>query len=269
MRIKHLLTLKQNLKPSPWKNLATYWLTIDIHNYSKNFQFLMDNNRAKTLYNKKIFYYQNIVHYIKNNKPRRHKNKNWNKIFLSKNNPRGVKTVDNSWWNPLEETFYQLSTIYQIWKNTFELYAEPSFNNLHYRLLHYPAKTIDTNAQTTTTQTVTTVESQKTTYAFYKMLKNTKIWTHYQTILTKLIGKSCTQQQHLLTLNVTSTNKHSRKPTLTIIQIILFEIFQSTYNNKYDQNLQTIVQVHYKKNKLKNTLDQLRKQFSINEAIAK
>ena len=130
---------------------------------------------------------------------------------------------------------------------------------------------------------MTTVELQKTTYAFYKIFKNTKIWTHYQTILTKLIGKSCTQQQHLLTLNVTSTNKHIRKPTLTIIQIILFEIFQSRYNNMYDQNLlpqhtlisktnahlQTIVQVHYKKNKLKNTLDQFRKQFSINEAIAK
>ena len=67
MRTKYLLTLKQNLKPPPWKNLATYRLTIDIHNYSKDFQFLMDNNRAKTLYNKKIFYYQNIVHYIKNN----------------------------------------------------------------------------------------------------------------------------------------------------------------------------------------------------------
>ena len=29
MRIKHLLTLKQQNNPPPWKNLATYWLTID------------------------------------------------------------------------------------------------------------------------------------------------------------------------------------------------------------------------------------------------
>lgn len=39
MRIKHLFTLKQKHKPSPWKSLATYWLTIDIHNYSKEYHF--------------------------------------------------------------------------------------------------------------------------------------------------------------------------------------------------------------------------------------
>ena len=44
---------------------------------------------------------------------------------------------------------------------------------------------------------------------------------------------------------------------------------QHTLISKTNAHLQTIVQVHYKKNKLKNTLDQFRKQFSINEAIAK
>ena len=57
MRIKHLLKSKQNkIQNSTWKNLATYWLAIDIHNYSKNFQFLMDNNRTKTKNNKKLYY---------------------------------------------------------------------------------------------------------------------------------------------------------------------------------------------------------------------
>ena len=65
MRIKHLLTLKQNLKPPPRKNLATSWLTIDIHNYSKDFQLLMDNGRTKTLNNKKLVYYQDITRHIK------------------------------------------------------------------------------------------------------------------------------------------------------------------------------------------------------------
>ena len=40
MRIKHLLTLKQKHKPPPWKNLAIYWLSIDIHNYFKRFSIL-------------------------------------------------------------------------------------------------------------------------------------------------------------------------------------------------------------------------------------
>ena len=109
------------------------------------------------------------------------------------------------------------------------------------------------------------------------------ILTHYQTILTKLIGKTYIPQQHLLILNIKNANKHIRKLTLTIIQLILLEIWQSRNNNKCDQNLlpqhtlikkinadvQTIVQIHFKKNKLQNTLDQLREQFCMNEAIAK
>ena len=47
------------------------------------------------------------------------------------------------------------------------------------------------------------------------------IWTHYQTVFPKLTGKYYTPQHHLLTLNISNTNKHTRKLTLTIIQIIL------------------------------------------------
>ena len=66
MRIKHILQLKQTHKTPSWKNLATYWLAIDIHNFSKDFRFLMDNNRTKTINGKKPYYYQDIVYYIKN-----------------------------------------------------------------------------------------------------------------------------------------------------------------------------------------------------------
>ena len=66
MRIKHLLTLKEKEKPPSWKNLASYWLTMDIHNYTKEYKFLMNNNRTKTLNGKKPFYYNDIVNYIKN-----------------------------------------------------------------------------------------------------------------------------------------------------------------------------------------------------------
>ena len=44
----------------------------------------MDNNRAKTRYNKKIFYYQNIVHYIKNNNQDVTKTKTETKSFYPK-----------------------------------------------------------------------------------------------------------------------------------------------------------------------------------------
>ena len=92
-----------------------------------------------------------------------------------------------------------------------------------------------------------------------KCIRIQKIWTHHQTILTKLIGKIDTPQQHLLSLNVLNTYKYTRKLTLTIIQIILFEIWRSR-NNKNDKKLlpqhtliskirkelQTIAQAHYK-----------------------
>ena len=66
MRIKHLLTLKQKEKTSPWKNLATYWLAADIYNFAKDYKFLMDNSRTKTITNKKPYYYQDIIYYITN-----------------------------------------------------------------------------------------------------------------------------------------------------------------------------------------------------------
>ena len=65
MRIKHLLSLKQKEKPSSWKNLATYWLTMVIHNYLKEYYFLMNNNITKTRNEKKTFYYNDKINYIK------------------------------------------------------------------------------------------------------------------------------------------------------------------------------------------------------------
>ena len=39
---------------------------MDIHNYTKEYKFLMNNNRTKTLNGKKPFYYNDIINYIKN-----------------------------------------------------------------------------------------------------------------------------------------------------------------------------------------------------------
>ena len=65
MRTKHLMTLNQKEKPLPWKHLATYWLTSDIHNYTQEVNFLMNNNRTKTINRKKPFHYKDIIDYIK------------------------------------------------------------------------------------------------------------------------------------------------------------------------------------------------------------
>ena len=62
----------------------------------------------------------------------------------------------------------------KIWKNTFESYAQPFFNDLHYRLLHYSTKA---NVQMIKPQQLKLRplrnHSRQLTF-IYKMLKNTK-----------------------------------------------------------------------------------------------
>ena len=141
MRIKDLLQLNQTHKFPPWKNLATYWLVIDIHNYSKDFRFLMDNNRAKTINGKKPYYYQDIIYYIKNeNKdiktlPNPTTKNIYQKIIQDGSKQHKVPG-ENQWKNHLPTIEFL-----QIWKNTFISYAKPFCKDLHYRVPHYSTKT--------------------------------------------------------------------------------------------------------------------------------
>ena len=79
---------------SPWKNVATYWLAIDLFNFSKDYHFLMDNNRIKTINNIKSYCYKDIIFYIKNENKEIKKNRKPNyKKYKPKNNPRRFKTA--------------------------------------------------------------------------------------------------------------------------------------------------------------------------------
>ena len=48
---------------------------------------------------------------------------------------------------------------------------------------------------------------------------------------------NCTPQQYTFTLNTSNTNKFTTNLTVIVIQIILFEIWQSRNNNKYNKKL--------------------------------
>ena len=79
---------KSEKRTSSWKNLATCWLAIDNHNYSKKYNFLMDNNRTKILNGKKsLFYYNDIMNYIENRNINIPKTKPETKIIYQTNNP--------------------------------------------------------------------------------------------------------------------------------------------------------------------------------------
>ena len=167
MRIKHLLSLKQKHKPPPWKCLATYWLSIDIHKYSKEYQFLMSNNRSKTLATEKPFYYHDLIKYIKNYNYDITKTRNETKTIYQKVIQEGSKhhTIagETQWKNKITNINFQ-----KIWKNTFTSYAPPPSKDLHYRLLHSPlnAAITCTNVQKTLIQTANIADSSKIIYTY-------------------------------------------------------------------------------------------------------
>ena len=141
MRIKHILQLKQTQKIPPWKNLATYSLAIDIHNFSKDFRFLLDNNRTKTINGKKPYYCQDIIYYIKNeNKDIKTlpnpTTKNIYQKIIQEGSKQHKVAGENLWKTQLPTIEFS-----QIWKNTFTSYAQPFCKDLHYRVLHYSTKT--------------------------------------------------------------------------------------------------------------------------------
>ena len=140
MRIKHLLKLKQKDNTPPWTGLATYWLSIDIHNFSKEYQFLMSNNRVKTINKRKPFYYQDIIDYIQNHN--RHittskvETQNIYQKIILKGSKEHKITGEIQWKKLIPNIQFE-----NIWKNTYNSYGQPFQKDLHYRLLHYSTKT--------------------------------------------------------------------------------------------------------------------------------
>ena len=120
------------------------------------------------------------------------------------------------------------------------MHLPPPDYYLHYRLFHYSTKSnnymykcsknINPNCEHCGL-------SEDNLHLFIKCTRISKVWKHYQPLLTKLLRKSHTPLQYTLTISIISTHKHTIKLTLTIIQLILFEICQSRNNNKYDKIL--------------------------------
>ena len=119
MRIKHLMTLKQKENPPSWKNLATYWLTMVIYKYTKEFHFLMNNNRIKTTNGKKPFYYKDIIDYIKNQNKNMPNIKPETKIIyqniLQQHTKQHKAAGEIQWKNHIPNI-----NLEKIWKNTYK-----------------------------------------------------------------------------------------------------------------------------------------------------
>ena len=98
-----------------------------------------------------------------------------------------------------------------------------------------------------------------------------------------MTGQKNSPQQHLLTLSANKQNNHTTKLILNIVQIIIYEIWTSKNNQKYDKTLmpqgtiinkinaqiRNIIHTHYKYHKLNETLNIFQELFCIKQALAK
>ena len=80
MRIKHLLTLKQEENQPPWMHIAICWLGQDVYNYNKDYYHLKSNNILQTV-KTALFYYRDQIYYIKTQSPNMPNQKNETKII--------------------------------------------------------------------------------------------------------------------------------------------------------------------------------------------
>ena len=192
MRIKHLLTLNQKENPPSWKNLVTYWLAIDIQNYTKDYKFLMNNSRTKILTGNKPFYYKGIANYIKNQNKNISKMKPQTKLIYLSIIQEGIKqhniAGEIQWKNHMPNINFE-----KIWKNTYKSYGQAFIKDLHYRLLHYSTKTnmyIHECPKDINPNCHYWGHTEDNLHLFIQCTLIKNIWKHYQAILTKLTGQS-------------------------------------------------------------------------------
>ena len=118
MRIKHLLNLKYKKDQLPWSYLATYWLAKDIYKFGKEYNYLKNNNRAKTTNQKKPFYYYDLIYYIKTQNPNLPKIKANTILYTSilQENSKHFKIAGEI----NGKNIFSLHTSEKIWKNTYQ-----------------------------------------------------------------------------------------------------------------------------------------------------
>ena len=115
------------------------------------------------------------------------------------------------------------------------------------------------------------------------MCRVKKIWEYFQPTYEKLTKRQHASQQHTFTLSANNLNSKNKKLILTLTELIMYEIWTSRNNIKYDKiqlsqetiitkiltQLRNILTTHYKLHKLNESLPTFQKLFCINNALAK
>ena len=173
------------------------------------------------------------------------------------------------------------------WKNTYFSFCQPQTKDLHYKFLHYAIKTNKNIFQTSRDKTDISSNCnycnnrEDKIHLFITCNRIRKIWTHFQPYYKKLTRRNYTPQQYIFTLTA-NTNSKTKKLTIALTQIIMYEIWITRNNLKYvnvhiTQNtiitkiithLHNITTTHYKIHKTNGILFKFQQNFCINDAIA-
>ena len=280
MRIKHL---KQKENKPAWMQIAIYWLAKDIYNYNNSYNH-QHNNIVKT--NKTTsFYHRELIYYIKTQNPKICLQTKTREIY---NNilENGSKKHDIFGEKKWKEKIFTLD-FSKIWKNTYFSFCQPQTKDLHYKFLHYAIKTNKNIFQTSRDKTDISPNCnycnnrEDKIHLFITCNRIRKIWTHFQPYYKKLTRRNYNPQQYIFTLTA-NTNSKTKKLTIALTQIIMYEIWITRNNLKYvnvhiTQNtiitkiithLHNIITTHYKIHKTNGTLFKFQQNFCINDAIA-
>ena len=273
MRLKHLLNLKYQEESPIWTYLATYWLAKDINKYGKEYNYLKSNNRTKTLNADSPFYYKDLIEYIKTQNLNIIKKKITTKILyndiLIKGSENDAIEGEIHWKNKLQNLQFS-----KTWNNIYYTYGPPHTSDLHYRLIHYATETNqyiyncsrDKKHLSANCNHCNTTEDNLHLFTTCKRIIN--IWKFYKPTYYKLTNANHTPVQHILTLSSNVKNNKCRKLITTLTQLIIYEIWQSRNNLKYDkiqlsqdtiinkinQQIQSIIKTHYKYHQTNDTL---------------
>ena len=174
----------------------------------------------------------------------------------------------------------------KIWKNTYISYAEPFCIDLHFKILHYSTKTNEYMHKCTHEVKRNCDYCKQVEDNIHLLVKGPRIcqiWANYQPTLNKLTNRQNKPEQHILTLSTINQNKFTTKLLLTVTQIILYKIWTTRNNYKYDNTqisqdiiktkinslIRNIIHTHYKHHKINGTLNIFKELFCINNAVAK
>ena len=224
------------------------------------------------------FYYNDILHYIKNQNPNLPKTKATTKVLYINILQEGSKSHiifrECQWKNKIRNLQFS-----KIWNNTYNSYNQPCTLDLLFRLLHHATGLkqhickCNRDKKNFSAKCDLCNKTEDNLHLFTQCHRTRKIWNHFEPTYKKLTNKNHTPEQHILKLSVNTT----------LTQLIIFEIWQSRNNLKYNKTLLpyqtiidkikkqmlTIIKADHMKHVTNDTPQLFQDYFCINNAPAK